>query len=297
MRSVFIHNVTHLNDAEKADFAKKNVHLRHLRGRGDEAFKRGLISAGPRARGGRGEAGIAGIAFSDPAQKAARRTESSIATSRRRARCSESSMFGLALTVGWRRPVALRRARGAPRAFVRGHRGTPLSLWKTPEGTDPRGVDNYQKDRADVRGGGRRCCSILDFGQHPEALGRARRRPSARGSSGLDGLCDGCRRPRSSTRWWVSGAKVVEELGELAAFTRDLGALEAGDAREAHAVRTSWPTRSRECCRRHCTTHWWKYEAGWRLSPLLGWYGQQLSNSVAPVGPEAEALVVEHCQH
>jgi len=77
MRSVFIHNVTHLNDAEKADFAKKNVFIFDTYvGAATEAFKRGLISKpGLERVVGAAKQEFAGIAFSDPAQKAARQAE------------------------------------------------------------------------------------------------------------------------------------------------------------------------------------------------------------------------------
>ncbi|MFO0595618.1 MAG: hypothetical protein U0228_09945 [Myxococcaceae bacterium] len=202
-------------------------------------------------------------------------------------------MFGLALTV----VVAQAGCYGgleAPRApSFEAIAARHFPLWKTPEGTDLEGVDNYQKDR--VRTFEAVKALLLDFKQHPEALEEL----AAAKRSGLERLDGFVRRlPPTSQLHAVVGerrAKVVEELGELAAFTRDLGALKLETLEKltrsdklADPLEGVLPPSLHDALR--------KYEAGWTLSPLLGWYGQQLSNSVAPVGPEAEALRVEHCQ-
>jgi hypothetical protein len=77
MRSVFIHNVTHLDAAARADFAKKGVFIFDTYvGAAAEAFKRGLISKSGLERV-MSDAGreFDAIAFSSPGQKVERRAE------------------------------------------------------------------------------------------------------------------------------------------------------------------------------------------------------------------------------
>jgi hypothetical protein len=77
MRSVFIHNVTHLDDAAKADFARKGVFIFDTYvGAATEAFKRGLISR-PGLERVMSEATreFDATTFASPEQKAARKAE------------------------------------------------------------------------------------------------------------------------------------------------------------------------------------------------------------------------------
>jgi hypothetical protein len=77
LRSVFIHNVTHLDGAAKADFARKNVFVFDTYvGAATEAHRRGLIDKGGLERVM--EAAVKdfeGITFASPAQQAARKAE------------------------------------------------------------------------------------------------------------------------------------------------------------------------------------------------------------------------------
>lgn len=77
MRSVFIHNVTHLDAAAKADFARKGVFIFDTYvGAATEAFKRGLISkAGLERVMSEASREFEATTFASPEQKAARKAE------------------------------------------------------------------------------------------------------------------------------------------------------------------------------------------------------------------------------
>jgi hypothetical protein len=77
MKRVFIHNVTGLNDAQKADFAQKGVFVFDTYvGAAIEAFKSGLITKeGLERVATTAQRELDAVQFSDPAQKAARQAE------------------------------------------------------------------------------------------------------------------------------------------------------------------------------------------------------------------------------
>lgn len=74
MKAVFIHNVTDLSPAQRADFAKKGVNIFDTYvGAATQAFEKGLISReGLQRVATSAQADLANVQFSSPQQRAAR---------------------------------------------------------------------------------------------------------------------------------------------------------------------------------------------------------------------------------